>query len=70
MKFAESEIDGEPSNQVPEESFKSEEGCHEIFNILPISSKFSVYGLIIQENSRKYGKISIKVNVFDRFVVK
>ena len=29
----ESEKDGEPRNQVPEEGFKSEESWHEIFNI-------------------------------------
>ena len=32
--MAESEKDGELRNQVPEEGFKSEEGLHEIFNIL------------------------------------
>ena len=31
--FAESEKDWEPRNQVPEESFKSEEGSLDIFNI-------------------------------------
>ena len=30
----ESEKYGEPRNQVPEEGFKSEEDCHEIFDIL------------------------------------
>ena len=32
--LAESEKDGEPRNQVPEDGFKSEEGWHEIFNSL------------------------------------
>ena len=30
----ESEKDGEPRNQITDEVFKSEEGWHEIFNIL------------------------------------
>ena len=34
MYKPESEKDGEPRNQVPEEGFKSEEGWHEIFCIL------------------------------------
>ena len=32
---AESEKDGEPRNQVPEEGSNSEEGWQEMFNILP-----------------------------------
>ena len=39
----ESEKDGEPRNYVPEEGFKSEEGCYEIFNILVIF--FRIYHL-------------------------
>ena len=34
MTYAESKKDGELRNQVPEEGVKSEEGWHEIFNIL------------------------------------
>ena len=41
----ESEKDGEPRNQVPEEGFKSEEGWHEIFNILPNIFRIKHLGL-------------------------
>ena len=42
---AESEKDGEPRNQVPEEGFKSEEGLHEICNILPNFFRIDNLGL-------------------------
>ena len=42
---SESEKDGEPRNQVPEEGFKSEEGWYEIFNILPNFSRIEHLGL-------------------------
>ena len=34
FSFAESEKDGEPRNQVPEEGLKSEESWHEILHML------------------------------------
>ena len=45
MTEAESEKDGELRNQVPEESFKSEEGWHEILNILPNFFRIEHLGL-------------------------
>ena len=39
--MTESEKDGELRDQVPEEGFKSEEGWHEIFNILVKLCKIS-----------------------------
>ena len=39
---AESEKHGEPRNQVPEESFKSEEGWQKIFNFHLISTECSI----------------------------
>ena len=36
IAHTESKNEGEPRNQLPEESFKSEEGLHEIFNVFLI----------------------------------
>ena len=51
---AESEKDGEPRNQVPEEGFESEEGLHEIFNSLPNIFRIELFRVelckIIQES--------------------
>ena len=43
---SESEKDGEPKNQVPEEGFESEEGWHEILNIW--LNLFTLYPLWVE----------------------
>ena len=59
--MAESEKDGELRNQVPEEGFKSEEGCVKSSIFYLISSEFSISVQIMQDISRKYDKISLNL---------
>ena len=59
LRIKRSESEKEPRNQVPKESFKSEEGWHEIFKIVMYFFRiYSSFQNNSQHNLKNYGKIT------------